>query len=84
MDTKKIKECLEIIYSSQEERIKEATEILNLIKEQTKSRIDLARLFAYIGQYEQAASIYLKHNEYRKAYKYLWKVSEQFREKEMK
>jgi hypothetical protein len=46
--------------------------------------VDLARLYAYIGQYDEAASIYLKHNEYRKAYKYLWKVSQQFREKEMR
>ncbi len=28
--------------------------------------------------------IYLKHNEYRKAYKYLWRVSEEFRSKDMK
>jgi elongator complex protein 1 len=29
-------------------------------------------------------SIYLKHNDYRKAYKYLWKVSVAFQEREMK
>ena len=29
-------------------------------------------------------NIYLRHNEYRKAYKYLWQVGREFREKEMR
>ncbi len=32
--------------------MKEVREILNLIKEEIKSRIDLARLYVYVGEYE--------------------------------
>jgi hypothetical protein len=53
------------------------------IKDEIKSKIDLARLLVYIGRYEEAVTIYLRHNDYRKAYKYMWKVSPAFREKEM-
>ena len=48
-----------------------------------KDRSELARLYAFIENYEEAILINLKHNEYRQAYKYIWKVSEEFREKEM-
>jgi len=40
-----------------------------------KNRIDLARLYAFVGKYEEAVRIYMKNMEYKKAYKYLWKVS---------
>ena len=52
MDTKKIKECLEAMNLSAEQRIEKAKEILERIKDEAKNKSDLARLYVYIGAYE--------------------------------
>jgi len=52
-----------------------AREILERIKDETKNKSDLARLYIYIGDYEEAISLYLKNGDYKKFYQYINKVS---------
>lgn len=51
MDTKKIKECLEIIYKDQSDRVKAVFEIIDRIKDDIKNKVELARLYVYVGLY---------------------------------
>jgi hypothetical protein len=83
MDTKKIKECLESLEISHEERVKKAREILDKIKDEAKNKSDLARLYAYVGDYEEAVSLWLKNGDYRKFYQYINKVSAEFIDSEV-
>jgi Tfp pilus assembly protein FimV len=78
MDTKKIKECLESFDISSEERKNKAKEILDKMKDETKNKSDLARLYVYIGDYEEAVNIYIKSGDYRKFYQYINKLSKEF------
>ena len=50
-----------------------------MLEEGASNRAELARLYAFVGDYEEAVSIYLRHNEYAKAYKYVGKVSGEYR-----
>lgn len=60
---------------TEEERIRRAKDILEKIKDETKNRSDLAKLYAYVANYEEAVLLYLRNSDYKKFYKYLNKVS---------
>ena len=48
------------------------------LKDEAKSKSDLARLYVYVGDYQEAASLYLKNGDYRKLYQYINKLSQEF------
>jgi elongator complex protein 1 len=64
--------------------VEAAKAILAELKDESRNKTDLAGLFAFAGQFEEAVRIYLRAHDYKHAYKYLWEVSEQFREGELK
>lgn len=76
-DGKKIKEALECFTSkTREEREKMAEKIISDIGEDGfKNKNDLAKLKAYIGDYDSATSLYLGAGNYQKAFKYFVKSS---------
>ncbi len=49
--------------------------ISNLGEDGFKNKNDLAKLKAYVGQYDEATTLYIRAGNYQKAYKYYVKSS---------